>query len=110
MLKSPAVSRIIGQPEKKKNFSLEGKRSRVLKNLCELGELVTAMAYWSADVSVIPSGHVQREGVSFRIWRRFFKLFVSHSDWFWVGKRELPSWSGYVSFRHTQLKDRDSDS
>jgi hypothetical protein len=54
------------------------------------------------------SGHVQREGVSFRIWRIFFKLLVSHSGWCWVGKREMPSWSGYVSFRHIQLQDHDS--
>ena len=38
----------------KKKVSLEGKRSHVLKNFCELGELVTVMACWSADVSFIP--------------------------------------------------------
>ena len=40
--------------KKKKKVSQEGKRSRVLKNVCELGELVTVMDCWSDDVSFIP--------------------------------------------------------
>jgi hypothetical protein len=44
------------------------------------------MACSGADVSFIPpvvSGHVQEEGI-FRIWRRYFKLFVSHK-WLILG-------------------------